>query len=373
VSRRTEELLQDYLDGRLSPEARERFEAEIEGDPELAALIEAYREQGRALREETPDLSPGFYTRARARFEESHDARKPLPARWLSWELAGVAAAAALAGVLFIPGLIEWEGKGKPFIDEMPPREERSRADDDIAPGRASVVEVDEKTEAETQAADDSMAASFDLAEELPAAGQTESEWGAEKGDERRQEELAPAALPKEEPLPARPEAELSRVQAAPSPAAEALGPAPSREKKGARSAKMGETGKRLETMMDAEGAPGIRRPGPLPLPQGTVPPGELIVIETEEQWLNLIEGPARGSMLSSLAYDQSTRWILIGPRPEGMDCATIRIEVAAASYRITLVPPADPDRAAEWGCALALPRDGMAVSIVGGEDDGNE
>ena len=77
MSRRTEELLQDYLDGRLSPDARERFEAEIEGDAALAARIEAYREQRRALRADVPDLSPGFYARARARFEQTVPERKP--------------------------------------------------------------------------------------------------------------------------------------------------------------------------------------------------------------------------------------------------------------------------------------------------------
>ena len=71
MSRVTEEMLQDYLDDRLTAEQRTEFERLLESDAELAGRVEANREQGRALREDAPELSPGFYTRARARFEES--------------------------------------------------------------------------------------------------------------------------------------------------------------------------------------------------------------------------------------------------------------------------------------------------------------
>ena len=97
MNRPTEELLQDYLDGRLSQEERREFEALLERDADLAGQVEACREFGRALRHDLPELPPGFYTRARARFEESQAPKKPRFFRLLSWEMAGLAAAAALS------------------------------------------------------------------------------------------------------------------------------------------------------------------------------------------------------------------------------------------------------------------------------------
>jgi hypothetical protein len=351
VSRRTEELLQDYLDGRLSPDARERFEAEIKGDAALAARIEAYREQRRALRTDVPDLSPGFYARARARFEETGPERKPRSFPRLSWELAGLAAAAALAGILFIPGLIEWEGKGKPFVEERPAAEKRQRSGEE-SPARHAVKNekggpAGAPIEAPAPAGDEKETASapqddsFDLEQERPAASRPAAGWAA---DEK-------SGLEREGPMPA----------------------AAARDKKGVRSAKMDRSAERLEAMKDAEAVRVIPRPKPLELPPGAVRPGASLVIETEEQWMNLVEGPARDSELALIAYDPAWRWILIGARPKGIDCAAIKIEVAAASYRITPMLPADPGRIAEWGCALPLPRDGRAIEIAEATDGGDE
>lgn len=65
-----EERIHDYLDGRLSPDARATFEASLKRDSELAAKVDEYRGIGDALRESDGSLSPEFFARTRLRFEE---------------------------------------------------------------------------------------------------------------------------------------------------------------------------------------------------------------------------------------------------------------------------------------------------------------
>src|SRR5262245_58500759 len=108
-----DDLLLDFVDGRLPEEERLRIEARLLEEPELARRVAAWQEIGRALREDPrPQLGPDFYVRARERFEREHGRRGPRAARGFSWELAGLAAAAALAGVLFVPLL--WQGGSAP-------------------------------------------------------------------------------------------------------------------------------------------------------------------------------------------------------------------------------------------------------------------
>ena len=63
-----ERRIHDYLDGRLDAGDRAAFEARLSADEALARRIEELRGVGTALRSPTPELSPGFYARARARF-----------------------------------------------------------------------------------------------------------------------------------------------------------------------------------------------------------------------------------------------------------------------------------------------------------------
>lgn len=101
-----ERWLHDYLDGRLSAKEQARAEERLRDDAELAARVEELREIGRTLREDSAELPPGFYTRARARFERSGKDRSPLVHRLFSWEAAGLAVAMVLVAGLFLPGLL---------------------------------------------------------------------------------------------------------------------------------------------------------------------------------------------------------------------------------------------------------------------------
>lgn len=47
----SDELIGDYLDGRLDPKQESRLRAAIEGDPRLAARVEAYRAQDQGLKQ----------------------------------------------------------------------------------------------------------------------------------------------------------------------------------------------------------------------------------------------------------------------------------------------------------------------------------
>jgi hypothetical protein len=98
--------IQDYLDDRMSAGERRAFEERLTADGELARRVGDLRAVSQALRHETPDLPPGFYTRLRSRFEAQHAPAR----RWfrpLSWETAGLVAAVVLVGVLFVPFVLE--------------------------------------------------------------------------------------------------------------------------------------------------------------------------------------------------------------------------------------------------------------------------
>ena len=101
-----DKLLQDYLDARLPEAERSAFEERLAGDPDLARRVESYRRIGRELRESPADLPPGFYARARDRFEARHRKRRGWFAP-LSWETLGVASAAVLLAVLFLPAALD--------------------------------------------------------------------------------------------------------------------------------------------------------------------------------------------------------------------------------------------------------------------------
>jgi len=105
--RRPDQWLHDYLDGRLSAEEQAQAEARIREDSELGRRVAAWRKIGNALREDSAELSPGFHTRARARFEQSLKPRRGFGRRLFSWEAAGLAAAMVLAVALFLPELMQ--------------------------------------------------------------------------------------------------------------------------------------------------------------------------------------------------------------------------------------------------------------------------
>jgi anti-sigma factor RsiW len=94
-----EKRLQEYLDGRLSESERSAFELRLKADAQLQRKARAALELRKNLREDAAELPPGFYARARERFEQTGPGRGRRWFRLLSWESAGLAAAVALAAV----------------------------------------------------------------------------------------------------------------------------------------------------------------------------------------------------------------------------------------------------------------------------------
>ena len=125
----TDERLQDYLDGRLSDLDRAEVEAALADDPELARRIAVWRKIGAGLRSGDDELPPDFYQRARARFEETTRRRSRFGFRILSWEVAGLAAAVMLAGVVFIPEMMRDSDLGRTAAVPADPRSDGASAD----------------------------------------------------------------------------------------------------------------------------------------------------------------------------------------------------------------------------------------------------
>jgi hypothetical protein len=111
-----EQRLQDYLDGRLSASERSEFEARLKADADLAGKARAAMALRQALQADAPELPPGFYARARDRFERTGPVAGHRWFRLLSWESAGLAAAVVLVAVLFVPPLMQQDG---PLRDEL--------------------------------------------------------------------------------------------------------------------------------------------------------------------------------------------------------------------------------------------------------------
>jgi anti-sigma factor RsiW len=126
--------LQEFLDGRMSEKARTAFENRLAQDRDLARRVATGREVGRALRAGDEQVSLGFYTRARARFEASRRGRDWF--RLLSWETAGLAAAVAIAGVLFLPSLFMSERPGQ---RRLPGGDDCARSGSDQDPCRGRI------------------------------------------------------------------------------------------------------------------------------------------------------------------------------------------------------------------------------------------
>ena len=218
----TDETLQDYLDGRLSDAARADFEALLRDDTELAARVESSKELGRALRDDPAELSPGFYTRTRARFEESTRKRPARGFRFLSWEFAGLTAAVALVAVVFVPELVRNRELGR-------------------SAGQASPLEVAELSDV---VSDDDAAAMADEPSKQSAPSVRLEE--TVTGEARRQDRRAGAS----QRAQAERKAEVAPVPASPAPPAaepqmemaqavergRESAPAPTRAKKGSKS-----------------------------------------------------------------------------------------------------------------------------------------
>lgn len=384
-----ERELQDYLDGRLSEEERERFEARLEREPELARRVATCREIGDSLREADEDLPPGFYTRARAAFEEASKGREAK--RWfrpLSWETAGLAAVVLVAAALYLPGMLRSPSPRDAFTE--PPSGEKAGV---------RWVELEKAVDAGEVAGDE-------LAESPSPAGPEVAPVADDRDESRGVAGLAPPPAPSDmvrtqvppaeaEGLGAVAKKEAPRTGAArdkgedhepeaawaPSPPAEArveesVPPAPATEAKREpeAAAEMSYTNAdlagRSRQSAEAVNEEDQDRPAAVPLTPGFAEAGTLRVVDEPEEWRALLLLSAEPLLEELGGFDPGSRLVLIGARPEPVDCASLSIVATEAAYWILLSPPAAGGRGAEHGCALLLPRDERTIEIGPGPAD---
>ena len=326
------QTLQDYLDGGLSSEERAAFEARLEREPALRREAESALELRSALGDEGPELGPGFYTRARARFEENNRAGKRWSFRLLSWETAGLLAAAAIATALFVPRLTQ---QGLPT---------------DLG----TVAQTKQQSENEKKR--DSVA---DLPEPIT---QGTTGWGADAERDRLEEAAAPA----------KGERQAGREQdvglsAAGSASGETRRAGITRD----------DDAYRATAPMEAEGEVAFadrgkravakemadeKRPIVVELPPGLVAQGELRSVERVDEWVTLLGSPQGASIEMLGAPAPERRLILIGAR-EGLACDSLIVTRDSSTHRIGFLH-SPSGRDSDDGCALVLPRDGRNVTI---------
>ena len=342
MDRKLEERLQDYLDGRMSADERARFEERLEGDADLAALVRADVESGNALRSGEDELSPGFYTRTRARFEESV---RPKGRRWfrlLSWETAGLTATVLLVGALFVPAIFRGE-LSRQDLGAVPEAPKATEAEGAAVAGDEAVNEAMESRDKDEAVADHAPS---------PA-----------KMKRMRKEE--PQIAPTPEPLPTQPARPATEELAED----DGYAPAPpdarrQTEKKGERSSAMtgaGESARRDEslTLMKAQ----FEMIQGIPLPAGVVEPGGVRRVENREAWDALRLEAGEG--LAGLGpFDPNWRLVLIGPRAAPFNCEWVQFRKAGEVYLVTLSRPEGDTDPAPHGCAVSLPRDGRGVVV---------
>ena len=366
----------DYLDGRLSEEERRTFEARLEREPALARTVEAYRVAGRALRDVSVELPPGFYARTRARFEASRP-KRPTWRRFVSWEATGLAAAALLLTALVLPEVLERYGpppEVKPFEPPSTPSPTAppegklvspAEAEDSIAPaveGEPSGLETPPAASSEPPSGKREVAA------EREAFADYDS--GLAERDEVTQPRTAAAPKPDLEKgragkgssveAPRRDRAveenfARQKKQATPQPEAE-----PDRFRM-----------QQSESLHESEFAPApilgdkaAAPPRAEALPPGVIAARELVVIDDPESWTRFLQDlPADASL--ALRPDFATeRVAVIGPAPGVGDCNSVRWSETDDRIVIEWPPTALRGTSASGGCVVAIPADGRPVEI---------
>jgi hypothetical protein len=386
--------LQDYLDGRLSADERSAFESRLTREPALRSDLDHALEIRHALGGEPPALSPGFYSRARARFEESAGGSA---SRWsfrlLSWETAGVAAAAALTTALFVPWLMdegiptetnsaapqaknqllqdadhavkdsrdESQVSGPALMEEA---EVRSRI---VAKQKADAPQPSVTQERKKEAAQTEWSPEPEGSVGAVAAGAKSNEPSREAGrrqsDGRGSDAQTAAAGERYAPtdaeadaLEARPRERLQAPTTPPPPPARKAAPA----KRVDRIA--------FDDSVENEAiASGQAHPLRVALAVALVEPGTIRTIEDPATWQALLDGP-HGTELATLGPPTpDRRLILIGAR-DSLDCDSLRL-VRDGGHYIIEAGGAGGSGTEGAGCALALPRDGRPVSVVTTDD----
>ena len=299
-----DQWLHDYLDGRLSAEERARAEERIREDAELTRRVEAWRKIGHALREDSAELPPGFYTRARARFEQSREPRSRFVHRLFSWEAAGLAAVAVLAVGVFVPEMMR-------SPDPVPIGGPVSQTET-TAP-RERVLRLEQEEFQKDRAADDVDA----FAPEPPAPLKSRLVTTDARVREKKQLPPAPAVAPVEAEETLAGNASASRASAT------------------------GEASLRV-----------------VALPRSAAVPEGLRVVEDRSTWDAWLAGPAGPALRQLDGYEAGRRLVLLGG---GVDCSTVRVSRVQDEVRVAFV-----DRGgATAGCAFVLSdTDGSTVVL---------
>ena len=325
--------IQEYLDDRMSDVERRAFEERLATDVALAGRVRDLREISDALRQDAPDLPPGFHTRLRARFEARHT-----PVRhWfrpLSWETAGLVAAVAVAAVLFVPLVVDQQpGRTdsqilfEPSDKELRKNETREAVEEDLddagfAPSPESTPEPTVEPELEQDRRD------------APAKSRPAPPAGAKLKKAERNVPLQQA--------PAEAESRVGRGRS-----------------------EAGESKDEVRAQSEAYGYRSVAQEG-LVLAEGVVEAGEVLEIRNAEQWSRLGLGVERAQGDALGEYDPSWRLVLVGARENPMDCARSTVVAVADAWEIRLAAPTVALAEPVHGCVFRVPQDGRPIRVVG-------
>lgn len=366
--------LQDYLDDRLSPAERADAERRLREDPALARELESYREVGEALRGGTEELSPGFYARARQQFERSRPAAGRRRFRLLSWEAAGLAAAAVLAISLFLPELMRRLPRESVTVPHSAPAPGRDAAAG-VEPRREQPADAEKEQEPSAKPAESvddvgRLGEAQGEAEQSAAPAQPPSAGDAEFApvpEQRKREDDSDAPpLPGPPPEPAvalhdRVEAETGKTDAAPGARMQRTAPAAGDEMK--LPSRFEET--ESHRAREKSAAAGVAPPTTATLPSGIVELDSFRTIDESEPWLALLEGPAGPALRTLGGYRPDHTLVLVGPREGSIDCARIRVVPGEGGYLLHLPPSTASAEGDTGGCALSLPGRGLPITLV--------
>ncbi|MBI1358534.1 MAG: hypothetical protein GC160_29710 [Acidobacteria bacterium] len=149
-----QDRIEDYLNDRLPPAERERFEALLAEDSDAAEVVAGFLETAtlfeaiRAPEEEIPSLTPGFYVRLRQTIDEENQV--PFWAAFLQPFLLKRLAFAALMW-MFALGSVTLMSDGTPqrnteladmFLSAQPPEQYHVRMGPNLEQNRDSMLAV---------------------------------------------------------------------------------------------------------------------------------------------------------------------------------------------------------------------------------------
>lgn len=358
-----EREVQDYLDERLTPHERIAFEERMRVDPRLSLRVQAAKELGTLLREDPGALSAGFYARARRRFEESAGEGRRGGFRLLSWEAAGLAAAAALVMALFIPHFVR-EGAPEPGRPASGPQAPQGGFANDAPtsepvrpptprPQTPSAMQAKPASPPEEKKGDRGAAApsgTEDAYAPVPPKA---------RHDEADPESFTPLGAPRER------ENDVADDAFAPAPQAGEVELAGPKSPAAMQERSLGKTAAQSLRAAPAHRAPFA--PTTVSLPRGIVAPGA-VRIEEPQAWEALLRGEAGPALAALGPADTERRLVLIGERHDLDDCSALVVVETAEAWELRYHPAerAGLARAASGGCALALPGDRKVVRVAG-------